>query len=423
MPSILNLPVLTLGFVPSTLPSGERPAERDIDRNALVAISPDREELFMNRDMPIDGIRQSLKLRIGPGHWVHQTKRRANEEFRDATARTSALLIRQKAQDENKPPVPRLQLQRMHSSVSLNRDPRPRTHSETGLARPTAGTGGNAWESFVFVTTPLQVISPRPLDPTHILVVHSEPLVVTKSGKNILPRSGLDGVKPSFPNMDIVINDVLFALGAPNLVAVNGKQSLPRRLHKELPRVLLHVPSLETFPEVIVYLHSYNQADLFRKLIPEWMRDLMHPLPLPATLLKEAPFVAPTPHKARGPASILGRLAAASRSNLKLASSASSTYSVDTVSSGISRLSIDSTATYEHNADTIARDIVDSLPFFSSKEPLDDELVGTVSTLNALKANLEFLGYYGKAVWDELEMSLTILTRALIHRASVAEAE
>jgi hypothetical protein len=65
MSSIANLPILTFISTPSLASSTERPTEREIDRNALVAISPDRDELLMSKKS-IDEIRQSLKLRTGP---------------------------------------------------------------------------------------------------------------------------------------------------------------------------------------------------------------------------------------------------------------------------------------------------------------------------------------------------------------------
>ncbi|KAF7343325.1 hypothetical protein MVEN_01764800 [Mycena venus] len=417
MSSIANLPILSLVSAPSLAGSSERPVEREIDRNVLVAISPDREELFMSKKS-IDEIRQLLKLRTGPTerHWLYQTKRRENVDFRDATARTSTLIHREK-KDENHFADMSTVVRRVLSTASLNRAPMPMTRIDNSIPFGREGSGVTVWGSFV-LSTPNKLISPRPLGPTHILVIHTEPLSVTKSGKSSLPRQTRgDATKPPFPNMDIVINDILFVLGAPNLVTADGHCSLPFRMHKELPRTLLRVPYIETFHELIVFLHTLNQAELFRALIPQWMWDTMYPLPIPGTPAKDAASIF-SPKKSRGPASLLGLLAPS-----RLASSASSVYSVDTVSSGMSGHSIgDVPAVLERTADTIARDIVDSLPFFSDEEPANDELVSTIATLNALKANLEFLGYFGKSVWDELETSLHILTRALVHRASVTGA-
>ncbi|KAJ6464041.1 hypothetical protein C8R45DRAFT_840552 [Mycena sanguinolenta] len=411
MSSIANLPILSFVSSPSLASSGERSVEREIDRNVLVTISPDREELFMSKKS-IDEIRQILKLRTGPTerHWLYQTKRRATVDFRDATARTSTLIHR----DENKPGDVSA-VRRVLSTASLGRSLMPLSRIDNTIPWGREGSGVNVWGTIV-VSTDKKLLSPRPLGPTHILVIHTEPLSISKSGKSALPRRGRgDATKPAFPNMDVAINDVLFVMGAPNVVTPDGRCSLPHRLHKELPRVLLRVPSLQTFPELIVYLHTMNQAELFRRLIPEWMRDHIHPLPVssPPAKNKDTASIF-SPKKSRGPASLLGLLAPS-----KLASSASSTYSVDTVSSGMSEHSNDVPPALERTADTVARDIVDSLPFFSDEDPQDDELVSTIATLHALKANLEFLGYLGKSVWDELEMSINILTRALVHRAAV----
>ncbi|KAJ7241669.1 hypothetical protein B0H12DRAFT_39473 [Mycena haematopus] len=408
MSTIANLPILSLVSSPSLAGSGERPVEREIDRNALVAISPDRQELFMSKKS-IDEIRQLLKLRTGPTdrHWLYQTKRRANVDFRDATARTSTLIHR----GENKPGDVSNAMRRVLSTASLNRTPMPLAEDRFPLGREASGV--TVWGSFV-LSTQNKLISPRPLGPTHILVVHTEPLSVSKTGKSSLPRRTRgDATKASFPNQDIAINDLLFMLGVPNLVTVSGHCSLPHRLHRELPRVLLRVPFLETFSEIVVFLHTMNQAELFRKIIPEWMRDHMHPLPIPVIPPKDTASIL-SPKKSRGPASLLSLFAPS-----KLASAASSTISVNTMSSGMSGQSNDVPAALDLTVDTIARDIVDSLPFFSDEDPKDDELVSTIATLNALKANLEFLGYFGKSVWDELEMSIHILTRALSHRAEV----
>ncbi|KAJ7621579.1 hypothetical protein DFH06DRAFT_1482350 [Mycena polygramma] len=412
MSSIANLPILTLVSGPSLAASAERPTEREIDRNALVAISPDREGLFLS-NKSIDELRQFLKLRTGPleKSWLFQAKRRANVDFRDATARTSTLIHRVqspiKITDENSPADASKAVRRVFSTASLDRISMP-LRIQNGVPGGGDGSGPDIWGSF-FVSTMKKLVSPRPLAPTHILVAHTEPLAVSKSGKSSLPRRPHDdGSKPSFPNMDIPINDLLFQLGVPNLTAASG---LPPRLHQQLSRVLLLVPHLETFHEIIVFLHTYNQAEMFRKLIPEWIRDLMHPLPVVAPKDTASIF---SPKKPRGPASLFSRLAPS-----KIAGSGASVYSVDTVSSGMSGHSYEP---LERTPDIIARDIVDSLPFFSDEDPGRDELVATIATLNALKANLEFLGYFGKAVWDELEMSLNILTRALVHRAAVTEA-
>lgn len=65
MSSIANLPILALISSPSFASATERPTEREVDRNALAAISPDRDELLLSKK-PVEELRQVLKLRTGP---------------------------------------------------------------------------------------------------------------------------------------------------------------------------------------------------------------------------------------------------------------------------------------------------------------------------------------------------------------------
>ncbi|KAJ7172094.1 hypothetical protein C8R46DRAFT_138170 [Mycena filopes] len=416
--SITNLPILTPLAVPDLASSSDRPTEREINRNALVEISPDREALFTSTKSTAD-LRQALKLRTGTTqkHWLYQTKCRTDVNFRDATARTSTLITLVNKDDENSPPNASAPVRRVTSTASLNRAPTPMTRIENGIPVGREGSGVTVWGSFV-LSTPHKLISPRPLGPTHLLVVHTRPLSLTRSAKTGYPRQGAS--KPSFPNMDIPINDLLFLLSAPNLVTVDGHCSLPRRLHKELPRALLHVPHLETFHEFVVFMHTMNQAELFRALIPQWMSDLMHPLPiaLPPSAPKNA--LSPSifsPKKSRGPASLFSKL-----SSSKIGSSASSMHSVDTMSSGMSGHSLANDGiSFAERADAIARDIVDSLPFCADENPLGDPLLHTIAKLNALRTNMTFLGYFGKAVWDEADTTTDILSRALVYRDIVLD--
>jgi len=135
------------------------------------------------------------------------------------------------------------------------------------------------------LSTPENLISPRPLGLTHILIVYatmpSRPIVPPVDPKGTLSRCKKNAV--TYPEViELPINDLIFILNVPNLAPSKAPDTslLPRRLHKELPRVLMYVPHLDTFPELVIYLHTKNQAELFRKIIPEWIRDLLHPLPL-----------------------------------------------------------------------------------------------------------------------------------------------
>jgi len=58
-----TLPVLSL--LPSLEPEGTQiyPVEREVDRNALLDVAPDRESLLIS-DQTIEEVRQALKIRI-----------------------------------------------------------------------------------------------------------------------------------------------------------------------------------------------------------------------------------------------------------------------------------------------------------------------------------------------------------------------
>ncbi|KAJ7201131.1 hypothetical protein GGX14DRAFT_659239 [Mycena pura] len=429
MSSLANLPILAIASAPALASYTDRPTEREVDRSAFVAISPDREALFAS-DKSIEEIRQLLKLRAGPtvshSNWLYQAKQRANVESRDATARTSMLIHRVK-NDENDSGnhatvaanTTTDAVRRVLSVASLNRATTARIDNGIPTARHEA-SGVTVWGSFA-LSTPNKLISPRPLGPTHMLILHEEPLSVSsKSGKNIFPRGGR-----KFANLEIAVNDLLLCLNGPKVVA----RSLPHRLHKELPRVLLHVPNLQTIHKVIVFLHTLNQAELFRGLVPEWMRDAMHPLPLPPP----APSPCPAPVLIADTASIASSKKPRSlfsfrslRSGAGVGSSTSSLHSADIDASApapAAPIPVPAAAAWGTAQDSRAREIVAGLPFFADEDPAKDELVDTLAALHALRANLAFLGFGRRAVWDELEARLGILTRALVLRAAVTDAD
>ncbi|KAJ7641335.1 hypothetical protein FB45DRAFT_1022092 [Roridomyces roridus] len=331
MSSISSLPILSVSYSPTSVNA----LERDVDRNLLAAISPDRDELLLSKK-PIEELRQVLKIRVGgkkESHWLYKVKQRTNLNSRDATARTSTLIHRVN-DGENKASA----IRRVLSTSSLNRAQRPfmriRAMVLSAGPRRMASTCGELSSS----AQDQKLISPRPLGPTHILVVYSDSLTLSQS----VPRHA------TF--LDIPINDLLFLMSASNV----------QRPATSPPQTTSPSPAA--------------QASLFSKL--------------------------------SGP---------------KLASSASSVYSVDTVSSGFSGHS--SLEAPERSADAIAQDIVDSLPFCADEDPSHDELVSVLTSLNALKTNLAFLGYYARAVWDELDVYVAVLTRALVLRASLTEPE
>ncbi|KAJ6625108.1 hypothetical protein B0H10DRAFT_1942715 [Mycena sp. CBHHK59/15] len=412
MSSIATLPSLYLASVTFS----QNPTEREIDRRVLLEIAPDREEVLMSR-MSIEEIRQVLKIRTGPtaGHWLYHSKKRLTDvNLRDATARTSTLLGRSNSENNSADNETDVALQVLPTaSPALTLRGNPLANMENRVAAVLGGDNGiTVWGSFV-VTDANQLISPRPLGPTHILVLHTDPLSVSKSGKATLPRSA----KPHFPHMEIAINDLLFTLNVPNLLTVEGHSPLPSRLPKELPRALLRVPHLETFHELIVYFHNRNQMELFRKLVPEWIRDLLQPLPpsgsaTPARPTRLDPAIF-SPKKQRSYRSLFSLLSSGS--------SGSSTYSLDTLSSGMSSHSSVSEASsvLDRTVDSVGQEIFETLQAVVDKDSSEDPLVATTTLLNALKQNLEFVGYHGKSVWDELEITREVLIRALVWKSKL----
>ena len=94
-----------------------------------------------------------------------------------------------------------------------------------------------------------------------------------------LPRTLPQRKKNTYPEViEIPINHLMSLLNVPNLAPSKAPDApLLHRLEMELPRVLMYV-----------------RAELFRKTILEWIRDLIHPLPL-------VPLPAPQAHPQPGP--------------------------------------------------------------------------------------------------------------------------
>lgn len=314
--------------------------------------------------------------------------------------------------------------------------------SIAGRLRATSGNiGADIWSS-ASLSTEDRVISPRPLEPTHILLVYAESIVTSTvpltDGTNTLPRrKGKAGLTMTYPEiLEVPVNDLVFTLNVPNLKPTGHSgtiSALPRRLHRELPRAMLRVPHLETFHSLVVYLHTKNQAELFSNIIPEWLRELMHPLPsLTARASPGSAVLAPPvlkgPHRmlgtltrkstrslsmlVRGSTRSLGMLVSASTLGLGMfsASKSNSSLSVDNLDAHIPSNRVNSTeSNRERTVDSVARKVAEVSAGFVTEDPV----VRATASLDALRDNLNFLGYYGQAVWDELEQSREILIRAV----------
>jgi hypothetical protein len=127
--------------------------------------------------------------------------------------------------------------------------------------------------------TPTKLVSPRALGPTHLLMIYTTTKTVQTLRRSKRTPSGCTSRVVILPRtLEIPINSLLFALSTPNL---SNPHAFPHRrpvVPGELPRVLMQVRHIETFHALVVFMHNGNQAELFRHLMPEWIRDLLHGL-------------------------------------------------------------------------------------------------------------------------------------------------
>ncbi|KAF8064895.1 hypothetical protein FPV67DRAFT_1389167, partial [Lyophyllum atratum] len=415
MPAFYTAPqVITL------LPSGPwpnrphvYPREKEIDRYLLLDVAPDREALFMS-EKGVEELRQVLKIRVGSvaGHWLYRRRKRVNASLRDGNARISTLMRggppTSNEVSHSKKEVHVLRRVLSTSSVSAFSNPMMALDSRSLRAQSYGDQDIDIWGT-VTLSSAEKLISPRPLGPTHILIIHCNPgpsciyQPVTGGGRRPLRR------KLSSPLSRIVelpINDLLFVLNIPNLSPT--LPILPPRLHKELPRVLMYVPHLETFPELVVYLHTHNQAELFRSLVPEWIRDLMHPPPdltPPIGGRGTTLSLSDSRNIAKVPLQLFGMLLPGGGSDPGVENPDPTYHDVSTA-----------TFEYRRTAKSVAEEIAEAAEihaFSESDDPDTDPILHTVALLNALRDNLEYIGYFGHGLWHELDVYRDVLVRAI----------
>ncbi len=263
------------------------------------------------------------------------------------------------------------------------------------------------------------LISPRPLGPTHILIAHAIPSQPIVKGSTVKRHRSPSIITQT---LEIPINDLLFLLNVPNIaydysLALHGTV-LPRRsgTGEELPMVSMGIPHLRTFAEIVVYLHTKNQAALFRALIPEWARDIMHPLP---------PAPDPSPNVSLGyieegecvPSSLC--CAGSARS---LGGNIGRLFK-SCVLSGSRRQKCDiqplfaSQENIARSVNTIGVEMAEA----AGRQPDEDEeaLSAIAETLDALSDNLSYLGFFNKALWNELNVYRAIVMYAISYRARI----
>jgi hypothetical protein len=475
--SFNDMPFLT--FFPNTCFGDTRPVERDIDRRRLTDISPDRSDLFES-GLSIQELRHILKVNnilvngcvnviffssfcvLNKLHreWLNLHKIQQDVKIRKTTMRTSAFFRdAQKLQREQREDSER-RINESHNKGSVGR--LGRTLSSGSSFNPLDAMTSienrllvNMKNILEFegippprLTTTSKMFSPRPLGPTHVLVVVEASQEVFNASSRRRNRGDYTVTYSSC--LELPINDLLFILGCPNLNERIGHtihcSPLPHRLTEELPRVGVCVPNVQTFPELVVFLHTYNQAELFRKIVPEWVRDMVHPLTTSTfghsgSDTQAGAWVGPTP---RGSISsiasqdstassykisrnwfgaLFGRRPSTYSSAGSISPSRSSGSSASSSIGGSLRVlnshidlnMVGAPQTTKRTLEAVAKDIAYSANRAAiadtNKESID--LVGIQMALNALRDNLDFVGYFESSLWNELDIYQDVLVKAI----------
>jgi len=402
-------------------------------------------------------------------HWLHRVRRRTSPALYEANTRMSTILPTNDARNFNTPDAIRMYDHHLRRVMSASSIP-PFLSFHASIEKRLQDNPTSDFDIMFdirghpIVVSNEKLISPRPLGPTHILVVHADPDRPTDQALTTGTHSHPTRSKKPLPPLpystviELPINDLLFILNVPNIPTPAYKHDhpipspLPPRLHKELPRVLLGpVPHLETFPELVVYLHTQNQAELFRRLIPEWIRDALHPLRDTGdhpradrgdTVLNPFSWDANS-SSSRGRTRVLPRMLGILRPTSpspSVDSLLTSRSSVDSCSSGKDSVALFTSVmqdlvsiTQDHSAPTGSGGGEDDKYYYDvdgdgehGSKPVQsacvsaDPLLQTLVLLNALRDNLEYFGCFGPAVWQELEFYRKLLVRAVSFRARVA---
>ncbi|RXW18373.1 hypothetical protein EST38_g7481 [Candolleomyces aberdarensis] len=357
--SLRGVPILRLVPPPNQdLAPFSRLAERKIDRGVLIDISPDRENVL--KTASIDEIRKTLALNVtvpASRHWLYRATSNSQSP--------SGIVLTGDTQDG--------------CGHVLSADG----------ARPTVEDGASLYR-ILHLDSPHQLISPRPLGPTHILVATETPK--TSVGPSVKKKTAGDDQVAASTFLEIPVNDLLFALNVPNLTyrIIDGAEvrPLPQRVQNYLPRVRMAVPHLRTLPELVVYLHNKDQVELFSKLVPEWVRGLMHPLPCIGSNSASSATEG-TAGRASKATQGLQRLAFLGKSN------------------GLGSEDMRRIEMYLQSK-------AGELAGVAQMQGDGELLVGTSVNLDFLRTNLHHLGYFCQDLWFELDLTRELLLRTLV---------
>ncbi|KAK0460596.1 uncharacterized protein EV420DRAFT_1267696 [Desarmillaria tabescens] len=354
--------------------------ERVISRADLVEVAPDREDTLMSH-ATTEELREALKLRSTSTHaqslHIYQNFD-SSMKLPKTPVRTSVFLNAGPSISDTSGTLSTENIRRR----VLSADAGPKDILKDIRNRLVPDTKGNVtlldpWNPIgLRLSTLDKLISPRPLGPTHILViVDASEISETASQKRTLRARSIQ----------MPINDLLFKLNMPNL---SKEPKLPPRMHKELPRVGIRVPHIETFRFLVVFLHTRNRIELMRAVLPEWIRDILQQRVTASRPAIQAQ--AELEEKKKG--KLLGILSLACMSTESFTLPAP-------VESGPERL-----------FDEVAREVAEAS---RDGEAFGRDLVEATATLNALRNNLTFIGFHEKELWAELEDYSAILARAV----------
>ncbi|KAK0205586.1 hypothetical protein DFS33DRAFT_1429435 [Desarmillaria ectypa] len=383
-----------LKFIPGSVPlaSEDLPLERPINRALLADIAPDREDTLKSHATTIEQLRQSLRLRsMSPQtQWLYHSvicdsaHAATNSE---SVVRTSTWLHTSSPKNDGDNTeggakfTPRQVSAGSENSTQGTIASSPVEHC---LVKDPGSDFLKAW-MLQSTTSDGLLVSPRLLGPTHILVAF--PSEDPPAGSSIsVPARAIE-----FP-----INDLLFVLNAPNL---SRSPKLPTRLHRELPRVGIRVPDVETFRHLVIYLHTRNLGQLIRAIIPDWIRDLVYPLTALPAFAMAVSF-----SKEKRKRGLLGIL-----NDVGLTCS---------FMSGDAFESQEQQSRPKNLADAVAHELAEA-----SRENNHGDLIKYTAVLNALQANLRLLGYYEQSLWSELDLYHDTLVSAISLEAKVWQHE
>lgn len=237
------------------------------------------------------------------------------------------------------------------------------------------------------LSTPDKMISPVPLSrPTHSLVV----------------------VEDSGTFLEMPINAVNFLVSCPNIAQ---PEIFPHRLSQHLTRVVIEVPRLLMFRELVQYMHTMNNAALFRAAIPAlWIRDALTPLPI---------VIAPAPKK---PIVVVEAPKIPKLFSRKRTRSLFSLRAPKVVTPPFVASELPPAPSSGRTVESVAQEIADA-DAASSADANNSDLLTAVDRLGALKDHLIDIGFYGKDVWEELDRTLQVLLLAVSCRPKVAAVE